>query len=77
MFRGILVHDHYKAYFRYAAEHALCNAHHLRELPGVVDRDSNYLAAQLQRLLRLACHLSKKFRNSGMTAMPEIISKRI
>ncbi|WP_252178549.1 IS66 family transposase [Endozoicomonas sp. 4G] len=76
-FAGILVHDHYKAYFRYAALHALCNAHHLRELQGVVDRDCNHLAARLQRLLRLACHLSNGFRKIGMKAMPEVIYQRI
>ncbi len=77
VFAGILVHDHYKVYFRYAAIHVLCNAHHLRELQGVVDRDCNYLAARLQRLLRLACHLRKGFKKLGMKAMPEIIRKRI
>ena len=76
-FAGILVHDHYKVYFRYAAAHALCNAHHLRELQGVVDRDCNHLAARLQRLLRLACHLSNGFRKIGMKAMPEPIYQRI
>ncbi len=50
---------------------------HLRELQGVVDRDCNYLAARLQRLLRLACHLRKGFKKLGMKAMPEIIRKRI
>ena len=76
-FAEILVHDHYKLYFRYAALHVLCNAHHLRELQGVVDRDCNHLAARLQRLLRLACHLSNGFRKIGMEAMPESIRQRI
>nr|WP_242523273.1 transposase [Thiocystis minor] len=31
-FRGILVHDHWRAYLSAAAEHAFCNAHPLREL---------------------------------------------
>ncbi|TWU52606.1 Transposase IS66 family protein [Candidatus Brocadiaceae bacterium B188] len=40
-FRGILCHDHLKLYYTYTTcTHALCNAHHLRELEGVWEEDN-------------------------------------
>ena len=49
-FKGILVHDHWKAYFRYGCAHALCNSHHLRELEAAVE-DGQKWAQQMQDLL--------------------------
>jgi transposase len=51
-FRGILVHDHLKSYFKYGHEHALCNAHHLRELQAVTDYTGHTWSALMQNLLK-------------------------
>lgn len=50
-FNGVLVHDHWKPYFGYTKKHALCNAHHLRELQWVIDFKSHKWAASMKRFL--------------------------
>jgi transposase len=52
-FRGRAVHDGWASYWRYAAcTHALCNAHHLRELTFVEEELGQAWAKDLQALLR-------------------------
>ena len=41
-FKGVLCHDHWKSYYHYKCLHALCNAHHLRELQALIDLDANH-----------------------------------
>lgn len=50
-FNGVLCHDHWKPYYRYACTHALCNAHHLRELTRVWEQDQQQWGKQMQDLL--------------------------
>jgi transposase len=52
-FRGTLIHDHWKPYYTYQhCKHALCNAHHLRELQWVFDNHAQYTwAKSMQDLL--------------------------
>jgi transposase len=50
-FRGILCHDHWKPYFNYAPLHALCNAHHLRELERALEKEGQQWAKRMQDLL--------------------------
>ena len=52
-FSGILCHDHWKPYYQYTAcLHALCNAHHLRELERAYEQDHQQWARQMQALLQ-------------------------
>jgi len=51
-FLGVLVHDHWKPYYTYGAcIHALCNAHHVRELQWVIDNLGYVWAQDMQDLL--------------------------
>ena len=54
---GIVVHDHWKPYYTMPGVlHALCNAHHLRELKALVEIEKEDWARKMQRVLRRACH---------------------
>jgi len=50
-FRGILCHDHWKPYYKFDCSHALCNAHHIRELTRAWEQDGQHWAKRLQELL--------------------------
>jgi transposase len=49
-FTGILCHDHWKPYFKLNCLHALCNAHHLRELTCAEEQDHQGWAKQMRGL---------------------------
>jgi transposase len=51
-FAGILCHDHWKPYYQYGGFHALCNAHHLRELERAWEQDQQQWARQMTLLLK-------------------------
>src|SRR6202790_2959999 len=72
---GIVVHDHWKPYYTLKGVlHALCNAHHLRELKALVEIEKEDWARKMQRLLRRACHATNLARKQGVTLSPRLIS---
>jgi transposase len=72
---GIVVHDHWKPYYTLKGVlHALCNAHHLRELQALVEIEKEDWARKMQRLLRRACHVVNLAREQGVTLSPGCIA---
>ena len=72
---GIIVHDHWKPYYTLnGVRHALCNAHHLRELKALVEIEKEDWARKMQRLLRRACHLTNLARERGVPLKPGLIA---
>lgn len=61
-FKGILCHDHWKPYFTYACLHALCNAHHDRELTHAFEQDAQQWAKDMQKLLE---EINQKVQDAG------------
>ena len=72
---GIVVHDHWKPYYTMTGVlHALCNAHHLRELKALIEIEKEDWARKMQRLLRRACHATNLAREQDVPLKPGLIA---
>ena len=56
-FKGVLVHDGWMPYKALQCQHALCNAHHLRELTYILEEQGQAWAGDMIELLTHANHL--------------------
>ena len=72
---GVVVHDHWKPYYTMEGIlHALCNAHHLRELKALIEIEKEEWASRMQRLLRRASHAANLARERGLVLEPALIA---
>jgi transposase len=75
---GVIVHDHFKPYFTLAeVEHALCNAHHLRELKALIDIEKEPWARKMSRLLVRAAKRAERAIAQGKTELVAGCARRI
>ena len=71
---GIIVHDFWRSYFNIeGVEHALCNAHHLRELQALMDFEKEKWAFEMFRFLRHACHAANVAREQNKPLKPSFL----
>ncbi|NJL52676.1 MAG: IS66 family transposase [Hydrococcus sp. SU_1_0] len=60
--KGVVVHDHWNPYYQLdAVNHALCNAHHLRELKALEEIEQEPWAKAMKRFLLLACNYQHRY----------------
>jgi transposase len=77
-FTGTLVHDAWATYIKYQLLlHALCNAHHLRDLTAIVENDRQQWAAVMISCLLSAKQLVAEAYQSGETELPDDYLARI
>lgn len=68
---GVIVHDHFKPYYTLPrVGHALCNAHHLRELKALIDIDNEPWARQMRDLLLEANKAVRAAAAQGARVLP-------
>jgi transposase len=74
---GVVVHDGFKSYGALAAaSHALCNAHHLRELKALIEFDHEPWAAPMRDLLLEANRAVGEAKARGERALDAALLKR-
>ncbi len=73
---GVVVHDGFKSYGGLdGVAHALCNAHHLRELKALIAFDQESWAATMRELLLEANRAVEEARQRGQTALaPDLLT---
>lgn len=69
-FTGTAVHDSWASYYAYPCKHALCNAHHLRELIFAHEEHGQQWAARLKACLLEANEEVMAAKARGATALP-------
>ena len=74
-YTGTLVHDCMSAYFKehYSFDHALCNAHLMRECQGIAEHDGHRWAERMKELLQGSWKITQKSRQDNVPLTKDTI----
>ena len=75
-FRGRAVHDGWASYALYPCSHALCNAHHLRELTALFEQEGWLWARQMYDLLQEIYRAVQRARQQGRLRVHPLLEAR-
>lgn len=70
-YKGTLVHDGLSSYMQYKCNHALCNAHHLRELKYVAEEENQNWAVNMIELLLAIKKSVEESKDEGKKCLEE------
>ncbi len=71
-FTGNAVHDHWPSYFKYDdCSHSMCNAHHVRELTGILENDNQAWAGAMINLLYAIKKEVDEAKELGLNKLPD------
>jgi transposase len=71
---GVIVHDHFKPYYSLpGVAHALCNAHHLRELQALIEIEKESWARQMRDVLVDGLKAVREALAQGATALTNAV----
>ena len=75
-FRGIALHDGWSSYAYYPCRHALCNAHHLRELTALYEQDGQEWAKKMRSLLVEIHKAVERAKEQGRARLSPLLQAR-
>jgi transposase len=77
-FQGVAVHDAWSPYWSYTqATHALCNAHHQRELDAIAAEAGQRWAAELAEWFSIACWQTTRASTGGADCLEPAVLTRL